>query len=108
MKPLLFEKYGGYEVICHHDPSESRLVFEERSDDSDIAEAAKILSDKPPGKEFRHLARIPMSVLNEAARDGWLHDKAAWKKWYMNPDNRDFRVHAGRDANFHSMLISGG
>lgn len=108
MKKLLLEKVGDYEVNVHLE--DNKLIFHEQQDGSDVAKAAKILSDSPPGKEFRHLARIPMGVLNQAVREGWLHDPKAWKKWYMKSENRDFRVHAGRNPNFHAgkMLVVGG
>ena len=57
---------------------------------SHIVEAAKILSDETPGKDFRLAAVIPQTVLDQAMIEGWFHDKAAWRKWAKDPDNRAF------------------
>ena len=64
--------------------------------DGALVDQAKILADQPPGKDFRHAAVIPQSVMDRAAREGWLHDKAAWKAWANDPDNKDLRTWNGR------------
>lgn len=61
-----------------------------------IIEAAKILADQPPGKDFRHAAFIPETELNRAFTEGWFHDKQAWKRWANDPDNSQYRTWPGK------------
>jgi hypothetical protein len=42
------------------------------------------------------VAEIPLLVFERAHREGWLHDKAAWRKWLNDPVNKVFRVTDGR------------
>jgi len=56
----------------------------------------KNLSEYKPGKEFRHVAEIPMVIYQQMVRDGSINDKKALKKWLNDPDNRLFRTWKGR------------
>ena len=75
---------------------DGRTLVETRQDVEPILDAARILADGPPGKDFRHAAFIPDVVLEQAMREGWLHDRAAWKRWANDPANARFRTWAGR------------
>ena len=75
---------------------EGKHLVESRQDCTHIVEAAKILSEQAPGKDFRLAAVIPETVLNQAMLEGWFHDKARWRQWANDPDNRAFRVTQGR------------
>lgn len=90
----LLSKEGRVTEIAHLDGDD--LHIETREDCTPLVEAAKILSDEPPGKDFRLAAIIPNEVYNQAFREGWLHDKAQWKKWMNDPANVRFRVWKGR------------
>jgi len=93
----LLDHYGFFAEIVHVDSERpGDLIIEEREDCEPIVGAAKILADQPPGREFRHAAYIPQHVLNQAFREGWFHDKAAWKKWANAPENAKFRTWRGR------------
>lgn len=81
-------------TIMHE--QDGKRFIETRQDVSHIIEAAKIMSDEVPGKEFRHMAYIPETVLNQAMTDGWLHDKVAWKRWLNDPANECYRTWKGR------------
>lgn len=81
-------------LIFHEEDGVTRI--ETRQDVSHIIDAAKIISDVPPGKDFRHAAFIPETVLNQAFNEGWFHDAAAWKRWANDPANADFRTWKGR------------
>ena len=70
--------------------------IESRQDVEPILKAAKILADQPPGKDFRHAAYIPETVLNQSFTEGWFGDPKAWKRWANDPANRDFRTWKGR------------
>ena len=69
-------------------------------DASHIADAAKILAEVPPDPEtgWRFVCAIPEAVLNQAMIEGWFHDKAAWRRWARDRDNRAFN--GGRENPF--------
>ena len=46
--------------------------------------------------DMKHVASIPITVYEKALREGWAEDKAAWKRYLNDPDNRAFRVWEGR------------
>ena len=81
--------------IVYHE-QEGRTLIETRQDVEPILDAAKLLADEVPGKDFRHAAFIPDVVLEQAFREGWFHDPAAWKRWANDPANARFRTWAGR------------
>lgn len=63
-----------------------------RQDCTDMIAAAKILAEIPPSKAdgWRFMCVIPDTVMEEAMRDGWLHDKERWRRWMNDRDNRAF------------------
>ena len=81
-------------TILHE--QDGRNYVESRQDVTHIVEAAKIMAEKTPGKDFRHAAYIPETVLNQAMIEGWLHDKTAWKRWANDPANACYRTWQGR------------
>lgn len=97
---LLLDAHDGITQIAHVGPTVGNrpgdMVIETVQDCEDIVGLCKILADEPPGKDFRHVAEIPMTVMDRAFREGWLHDEQAWKRWANDPENRDFRTWKGR------------
>lgn len=93
-KALLDMAASGRATIYHEE--DGRTYTETRQDVSHIIEAAKILSEEKPGKDFRHAAFIPETVMNQAMIEGWFHDPAAWKAWANNPENKCYRTWGGR------------
>jgi hypothetical protein len=81
-------------VIIHKEDGVSRV--ETQQDVSPIIKAAKAMSEQTPGKDMRHAAFIPKTVLDQAFIEGWFHDKAAWKRWANDPANEAFRTWKGR------------
>lgn len=75
---------------------DGKIHIETRQDVSHIVEAAKIMADETPGKDFRHAAFIPEEVINQAFSQGWFHDPKAWKKWANDPQNECYRTWKGR------------
>jgi hypothetical protein len=75
---------------------DGKTYVESRQDVEPILEAARIMADEVPGKEFRHAAFVPETVLNQAFVEGWFHDPGAWKAWANDPANRDYRTWGGR------------
>jgi hypothetical protein len=61
-----------------------------------VLEAAKQMSELPPGKDLRHVAVIPQEVLDRAYIEGWFHDRKAWKKWANDPNNKHLRTWKGQ------------
>jgi len=57
-----------------------------------LGEAAKILAEVPPRKEdgWRFMCVIDDATYNRSIAEGWFHDKAAWRKWMNDSDNRAF------------------
>jgi hypothetical protein len=65
-------------------------------DTDSVLAAAKAISEQTPGKDLRHVAVIPPEVLDRAYREGWFHDKAKWKQWANDPNNKHLRTWNGR------------
>ena len=62
-----------------------------------IVAAAKAMSELPhTDKSFKPVALIPDEILNRAYLEGWFHDKAKWRAWANDPDNKAFRITQGR------------
>jgi hypothetical protein len=80
----------------HYDFADEVGRIVETEDCGPITEAAKVMADQPPGKDFRHVAYVPTHVMDRAFREGWFNDPAAWKRWLNDPDNRAFRTGSGR------------
>ena len=80
-------------VIIHKEDGVSRV--ETRQDVSPILKAAQIMRDETPGKDMRHAAFIPKTVLDQAFNEGWFHDPKAWKKWANDPANACYRTWQG-------------
>jgi len=81
--------------IIYHEEDGVTLV-ETRQEVSHIVEAARIMADQEPGKDFRHAAYIPQTVLDRAFLEGWFHDPKEWKRWANDPANDCFRTWKGR------------
>lgn len=81
-------------VIYHEE--DGKTFVETRQDVDPIIRAAKVISELPPDKDFRHAAYVPEAVLNQAFVEGWFHDEAAWKKWLNDPVNECYRTWKGR------------
>jgi hypothetical protein len=95
-KALLSADEGSRRLTIYHEMDDGKHIIETRQDCQHIVDAAKILSEQAPGKDFRLAAVIPQVVLDQAMREGWFGDKKAWKRWANDPNNRDFRVWKGR------------
>jgi hypothetical protein len=60
-------------------------------------ESAKVLADNHAERgDMKHVARVPVTIVEQAMREGWYNDTAAWRKWANDPDNSKFRVWKGR------------
>ena len=86
---------GARRKLLYHE-TDGRTLIETRQDVEPILDAARMLADEAPGKDFRHAAFSPDVVLEQAFREGWFHDAAAWKRWANDPANARFRTWPGR------------
>lgn len=80
-------------IIYHEE--DGKTYIETRQDLTPIIEAAKILSERKPNKDFTRVALIPKETLNKAFLEGWFHDESAWRKWANDPANKMFRTTEG-------------
>jgi hypothetical protein len=47
-----------------------------------------------PGGDFKHVAKVPMTVYELSVEQGW--DEDDWRRWLNDPNNEAFRVWKGR------------
>jgi hypothetical protein len=95
-RQLLLQNFCGFREVAVFDEERPRdLLIKTLQECEPIIERAKMLSELEPGKDFRHVGLIPLSVLDRAHREGWFHDKAKWRQWRNDPDNRKFRTWPG-------------
>ena len=69
-KTLLDVIPASLRYTVYHEEDGKKFI-ETREDIEPLVEAAKILADEPPGKDFRHVAFIPDTVMNRAYIEGW-------------------------------------
>lgn len=93
---LLSSHHGMRTLIEDNPHDEENPIIHESQECEPIIEAAKILSEQTPGKDYRHAAFIPRFVFNRAVREGWVNDDEAWRKWANDADNKAFRTWPGR------------
>jgi len=75
---------------------DNKHIYHTTQDVKPVIEAVKNYSELQPGKEFRHVAEIPMVIYQKMLREGSVKDKQHLKKWLNNPDNKMFRVWKGK------------
>lgn len=49
-----------------------------------------------PSKEMRHVASIPVSLVDDLIRKGIWNDERKFRAWLNDPDNRVFRTGLGK------------
>jgi|TARA_R100001086_G_scaffold182471_2_gene101665 hypothetical protein len=75
---------------------DDKFIYHTKQNVRPVLDLCKNLSELKPGKEFRHVAEIPMVIYQQMVRDGSIRDKQALRKWLNNPDNKYFRVWKGK------------
>ena len=95
-KSALIDAFSDSRRITVYHEEDGKKYVESRQDVEPIIEAARIISEQTPGKDFRHAAFIPETVLNQAMLEGWFHDPRAWKRWANDPENAAYRTWKGR------------
>jgi hypothetical protein len=93
-KRLLDSVGGRTQYLIEDNDRPDDIIIQTTYDVEREIEAAKLISELPPGNEFRHAAVIPPDVMDRSIREKWV--RSDWKKWANNSDNRKFRTWAGR------------
>ena len=75
---------------------DDKIIYHTKQDIQPVIEHCKTLAENKPGKDFRHVAEVPMVIYQKAMREGWVKDKAKWKKWLNEPENKVFRTWQGK------------
>ena len=77
---------------------DDKVVYHTTQDVAPVIDHVKKLRDNTlkPGKDMRHIAEVPMVIWQKALREGWSKDRAKWKKWLNDPDNKVFRTWQGK------------
>ena len=84
--------------LLYHE-EDGRTFIETRQEVSHLVEAARVLAEAPPAEDgWRFVGFIPDAVWNQACIEGWLHDKAKWRAWMRDRDNRAYN--GGRENPF--------
>lgn len=94
-KKHLIAEFGDFKSYVQDDGAGGFYLTEEQ-DCQSIMDECSMLRDKPPGKEWRHVAEVPRAVVNQALREGWYHDDKAWARWLNDSEFKKFRVWEGR------------
>lgn len=98
MGQKIYDVVGNVTRVAHSDASNpSVLAWETIEDHQPTIESAKQLREHVTRQDtFRHVARVPLTVYEQALREGWADDEAAWKRWLNDGQNAAFRVWEGK------------
>ena len=104
-KKIPIENTGITKTILHSDDSEGKIHIETKQDVQPVLEENKIRHNlgefHNKKKDWYHAASIPLVVVQQLVKKGIMHphgavkDKARFKKWVNDPDNRAFRIWQG-------------
>jgi hypothetical protein len=94
----IYDQFGSVVRVIHAPRYEDQdTVLQTVEDCEPIVESVRHLREaQAPRADMKHVARVPVTVVEKAMREGWFNDQAAWDRWLNDPDNRDFRVWEGR------------
>jgi hypothetical protein len=103
MRGEILDRYGQVLRVFHRDAQDpnGKFIIETRENIDEVQakiERLRIFREHKDGrlKDMRHVAEIPMSVVEQAMREGWFNDRAKWKAFLNDPDNKGLRVQGGR------------
>jgi hypothetical protein len=94
----IYDATGSVIRVIHAPRYEDQdTILQTVEDCEPIVESAKALREAHASRgDMKHVARVPLTVVEQAMRDGSFNDPEFWRKWCNNPENRDFRVWQGR------------
>lgn len=81
-------------AVDEHAPERVTLVTTQ--DVTGIVDYCHEASISHKGSDMKHVAEIPMAVVERMMQDGSWNDPAAIKKWLNNPDHKAFRIWQGQ------------
>ena len=90
------------ELITHDHEPEGTLHVRTAQDLEPVLDLAKKMRVEHAqvghrmSKQMVPVAEVPMIIYEQAVREGWSEDPAAWRRWLNDPQNRPFRVTEGR------------
>lgn len=88
---------GVKRTLIHDDANRHQIRIHTQVEmDSVLAsiEMEKNLPVTNPRSPNKLVARVPMTIYEQAHHEGW--DEAKWKQWLNDPDNKAFRIWPGR------------
>ena len=98
-KKFIYDAHGSVARVLHaddRDPS-GDFTIETIEDVEPVLESVKRLrEDHKPRGDMKHVARVHVTIVEKAMREGWFNDQAAWNRFLNDPDNKDLRVWGGR------------
>ena len=94
----IYDQFGSVVRVIHAPRyGDQDTILQTIEDCEPIVESVRQLREaQAPRGDMKHVARVPVTVVEKAMREGWFDDQAAWDKWLNDPDNKDFRVWEGR------------
>ncbi|HEY4252997.1 MAG TPA: hypothetical protein VGM87_17435 [Roseomonas sp.] len=99
----IYDRHGGILRTLVWNPAETEsrqggaMHFVTRQDcDGILAANRRDTEADQRGRDFRLAARVPLTVIDRAMREGWMNDRAAWRRWLNDGANAGFRVWQGR------------
>lgn len=101
---IAYDRRQGVEKTFVINPHEDESVLHLRTtqDLEPVLDLAKAMRDENTqvghrkSKQMVPVAEVPMLIYEQAVREGWVNDEAAWKRWLNDPQNAPFRVTMGR------------
>ena len=97
MAIAILDQYGSIlsqVAVDEHAPERVTLVTTQ--DVTGIVDYCHEKSLESTGSDMKHVAEIPMAVVERMMQDGSWNDQAAVKRWLNDPDNRAFRIWQGK------------
>jgi thioesterase domain-containing protein len=94
----IYDQFGSVARVIHAPRyADQETVLQTVEDCEPVVESVRALRDQQaPRSDMKHVARVPVTVVEKAMREGWFNDQKAWDRWLNDPDNKDFRVWGGR------------
>ena len=102
MDTKLFDRDAalGMTQLFHYDPIEDTFTIETIQDTTAIVEGNKAeynsIDERAQYGEFSKIASIPLNLFYDLQKRGITRDKAKFRAWLNDPDNRYFRTRPGR------------
>lgn len=72
------------------------FAIETIEDVEPLLDSVRVLrDDHRRGGDWKHVARLPVTVVEQAMREGWFHDQSRWTRFFNDADNKHLRVWEG-------------